>query len=131
MTVYEYLMIGMLSSLRNIGLIKDINTYEDVYNKHPFYIPKIVCNDGFEISFQIHNFAYCSSNNGHQKFGKIKTLEWGYPSEDHNLLLDSAEDKSDIINTVGKIDIDLAEKLIENHGGINLDSMLKSPIRSY
>ena len=97
------------------------------YKKRIFYVPKIICKDGFNISIQVHWGAYCESENGVREYGlNWKQVEWGYPSEEIDPTLYNAEDPDNVTNTVGGyVDIELMEKLLEEHGGIDLEETLK------
>lgn len=96
--------------------------YEDTY----FIIPWIVCKDGFKISIQIHNGNYCESENGYRKLGnEWKMVEWGFPNYPDKLLIDTAEDKNNLTKTVGSIDIDLMQTILDNHGGISFKKTVK------
>lgn len=87
-------------------------------------MPYIVCKDGFSISLQVSNSNYCGSENGYQRFGyEWKTIEFGFPSEEEELLKEFA-DNEDVCNSVGCITIELAEEVLAKHGGIDLDRTL-------
>lgn len=88
------------------------------------YMPYIVCKDGFSISLQVSNGNYCNSENGYQQFGyQWKEVEFGFPSEEEELLKEFADDE-DVCNSVGSISIELAEEVLAKHGGIDLDRTL-------
>ena len=54
-------------------------TYDNTW----FFCPRIVCNDGFSISLQIHNSNYCSSENGYRTLGHtMETVEFGFPNQE-------------------------------------------------
>lgn len=100
--------------------------YSDFHNEKMsyyntfFYCPRIHCNDGFNISFQIHNGAYCSSENGYRTLGHtIKDVEFGYPSRDEELLKKYAEDENCLTQTVGCLPIEIAQQIVIKHGGID------------
>lgn len=100
----------------------------DLYDLLHFYCPRIYCNDGWNISLQIHHANYCSSENGYRSFGlNIKDIEWGFPSFYDPDLRESAENPDDIISTVGSLSFDEIEKIINvNHKGIDWDTTLNT-----
>ena len=58
----------------------------------------IVCKDGFKMSVQAHEGAYCEPRiNNAQKY---EAVEVGYPNEPEPLLLEWAEQESNPTNTV-------------------------------
>lgn len=92
------------------------------YDNTFFTVPRIHCKDGFNISIQIDNANYCSSENGYRKMGyEWKTAEWGFPSEPDELLIDSAEEPDNLCSTVGSASVELLQELIDKHGGIDYD----------
>jgi hypothetical protein len=108
--------------IASIGLYKD---YTKEYQDKLFYLPRIVCTDGWSISLQIHNGNYCSSENGYRQFGfDWKKVEWGFPSAEDELLVESAEDGDNITQTVGSIEIQLISDIIDSHGGIDWEATL-------
>ena len=103
-----------------------------VYAEQYFYLPRIVCKDGFSISIQVHNGNYCASENGTRQFGfNWLEVEWGYPTENIDAKKYNAElwdDDQDTTNTVGGyVDINLIDSLVEEHGGLDIDATLKNP----
>lgn len=103
-------------------------TLEDMHDNYKnlyFYIPRIYCNDGFDISIQVHHGAYCASENGAREFGlDWQMVEWGYPSEP---LTDEKYNLEDEYGTSvgGYVPIEVMEELIEQHGGIDLKTTLE------
>lgn len=97
------------------------------YRFNLFIIPRIYCKDGFNISIQIHDGAYCSSENGYRTFGMIwKEVEWGYPSEPIDAIRYNCEDSDKgndaTMNSIGSyVSLDLMEELLNQHGGIDLE----------
>ena len=79
---------------------------------------RITCNDGFTVSVQggteLH---YCSPR---RKCNQYKEVELGYPSSEDELIQQYAENPEYPTETVYPfVPIDIVEKLIEKHGGIN------------
>lgn len=102
----------------SLRMLLRITTCYANYDEY-FKIPKIQCKDGFSISIQISNGNYCSSENGYRQFGlNWETVEWGYPSQHHDLLQKSSQD-SNVTQSIGCIDIDEIEEILYEHGGIN------------
>ncbi len=99
----------------------------NVYDTKFFYLPRIYCKDGFNISVQVSNGSYCDSENGTRTFGlDWKLVEWGFPSEPIDGKKYNAEDDSDTTKTVGGwVDINLIDELCEEHGGIDLAKTLQ------
>ena len=108
--------------------LTDIATYleqEFIYDRVYFKCPRIYCKDGFNLSVQINSLSYSSSNNGYQKLGYTwKTCEFGYPSENDDILLKYSEDRCYDMITVGSIPVKELQKVLDNHGGIDLDETL-------
>lgn len=78
-------------------------------------VPRIECKDGFSISVQAHQGAYCSPRTGH---GPWSSVECGYPTTEPTEIMEYAEDSENPTGTVyGYVPINLVEELIMNHGG--------------
>ena len=91
------------------------STYKDnAYNVRPFAI----CKDGFKISIQGGTEShYCIPRKLCHEYIKV---ELGFPSESDDLIFEFAEDNRDLLGTVyGYVPIEIVEKLIEKHGGID------------
>ena len=79
--------------------------------------PRIHCADGFNVSAQVRNSAYCTPRGNH---GPYTHCELGFPSA---ILPDSflsyCEDPDHPLDTVyAYVPVELVEELIEQHGGI-------------
>lgn len=96
-------------------------TFAEGYDKGGFCLPRIYCNDGFNISIQTASGCYCGSENGIRTFGmEWKLVEWGFPSMPIDGQKYSAEDDEDTTNTVGGyVELSLMEELLDEHGGID------------
>jgi len=80
--------------------------------------PRIVCNDGFNISVQAGTGSYSSPRKTAFEYA---TVELGFPSEEEGLINEYAEYTEDYTNTVyGHTPIDVIEAVIKKHGGINV-----------
>ena len=118
-----------------MGIRNDESTFEkmsDTYARNYFFLPRVFCVDGFNISIQVNNGNYCGSENGTRTFGTDwKTVEWGFPSEDIDPEKYYAENE-DTITTVGSyVPMNTMEELIEEHGGIDLQRTLKEHMSKY
>ena len=79
--------------------------------------PRIICVDGFSISVQATQGAYCSPR---RNIGPWYEVECGFPSAVPEFIGYKAEDPQAPTETVYPYtDIDLVERLIESHGGPN------------
>ena len=78
---------------------------------------KIVCKDGFTMSVQANEGAYCSPRiNEADKYDQV---EIGYPSQHEELIIEWAEDKHQPTDTVyGYVPIHVVNSVIAKHGGM-------------
>ena len=98
----------------------------NTYDKKMFYLPRIYCNDGFNISIQVHNGNYCGSENGTRTFGlNWIEVEWGFPSSEIDGKKYNAESLPTTGSVGGWVDINLINELCEEHGGIDLAKTLQ------
>ena len=113
---------GMLKGTEN-----ECTQMSNVYRNKFFFIPRIYCKDGFNISIQVHQGNYCGSENGTRTFGlDWKLVEWGFPSSEIDGEKYNAEDDGDTTNSVGGyVEISLIDELCEEHGGIDLAKTLQ------
>lgn len=79
--------------------------------------PRIVCEDGFEVSIQAGSSVYSiPRENGREKYA---AFELGYPSEKDPILLPYAEDERNLLGTVYPfVPVEEVNEMIVNHGGI-------------
>lgn len=99
---------------------------ESNYERNFFHLPRIYCKDGFNISIQVNNANYCGSENGWRKFGKEwKNVEWGFPSEEIDGVKYNSETE-DTTNSVGSVEIELIDQLMEEHEGIDILTTLSN-----
>lgn len=93
----------------------------DSYNySHVFAIPHIVCKDGFDISIQISRYCYCESENGHRQFGlNWISAEFGYTSQNEELLFSYSDNSRDTTESVGCVPIEVLQEVIDKHQGID------------
>lgn len=98
----------------------NFDTFEKAYNSAFFFIPRLYCKDGFNISVQVNNGNYCASENGVRSFGfEYKEVEWGYPSELIDADIYNAEEPNTTETVGGYVDVDLIEDLCAQHGGFD------------
>lgn len=99
----------------------------NVYDMEVFFLPRIYCHDGFNISIQVNNGNYCESENGTRTFGlNWKLVEWGFPSEPIDGEKYNAESLPTTESVGGWVDINLIDELCEEHGGIDLAKTLQA-----
>ena len=77
---------------------------------------RIECNDGFSISVQANDFAYCEPREN--KAWPYSKVELGYPIIIDPLIADYAEEPDTTETVYPYVPIDVVNKLIEIHGGI-------------
>jgi hypothetical protein len=95
------------------------------YSNTYFYCPRVFAKDGWNISLQINKGNYCSSENGYRNIGHtMKTVEFGYPSEADSMLVEYAEDPTNLTETVGSIPVSVLEEIFARHGGIDWEQTL-------
>ena len=116
------MVFGMLKGMEN-----RCTQMSNVYRRNFFFLPRIYCKDGFNISIQVHNGNYCGSENGTRTFGlDWKLVEWGFPSSEIDGEKYNAEDDDDTTNSVGGyVEIGLIDELCEEQGGIDLAKTLQ------
>ncbi len=128
--VYAFATVSTKASslLHNSTLADLSHTYKNYF----FYLPRLVANDGFSISVQVHNGNYCASENGVREFGyKFRLVEWGFPSEEIDAVKFNAEDSENVKNTVGAyVEVELIDELINQHGGLNLEKTLQGGVQA-
>lgn len=129
MTLTEYIntmAFGIIYGLTDNGIECTRMSMEKVYDNNYFHLPRVYCKDGFNISIQICQSSFSGSENGIRKFGiDWKLVEWGFPSQP----IDAEKymcDGSETTNSIGAyVQIELMEELIEEHGGIDLQTTLQ------
>lgn len=82
-------------------------------------MPRVYCNDGYNVSIQANSFAYCEPRIDDSPMGYTK-VELGFPSSIDDEFKPYAEDEGDWTNTVyAYVPTDIVNKVIERHGGID------------
>lgn len=78
---------------------------------------KIVCSDGFTMSVQANEYAYCEPR--HRDAKVYTTVEIGYPSQREELLMEYAESTADPTDAVyAYVPVALVFAVIVKHGGM-------------
>ena len=78
-------------------------------------VPRVVCADGFNMSVQASEYAYCSPR---ENRGPHYEFEVGFPSEREPLLMEWAEQAEDPTGTVyGYVPANVIDEVIKKHGG--------------
>ncbi len=113
------------------------------YDNQLFFCPKVFAKDGFNVSLQIHNGNYCSSENGYRKLGhSFSDIEFGFPSEDDTTLktysemygqrtwdentneIPFNESTFSCVGTVGRVPITVLEEIFAKRGGIDWEKTI-------
>jgi hypothetical protein len=78
---------------------------------------QVVCADGFKMSVQAHDGAYCEPRVSDAE--KYTAVEVGFPTQEEPLIMEWAESPDDPTNTVyGWVPVDVVTNVIVKHGGI-------------
>lgn len=79
--------------------------------------PRVVCADGFSMSVQAHDGAYCSPRTNNAP--TYKEVEVGFPSAEEPLLMEYCEDCKDPTGTVyAYVPARIVTNVIAKHGGM-------------
>tara|TARA_R110001583_G_C5394742_1_gene385097 strand:- start:218 stop:532 length:315 start_codon:yes stop_codon:yes gene_type:complete len=77
----------------------------------------VVCTDGFRMSVQGHEGAYCEPRLNNQK--KYNLVEIGFPSVEEPLIMPWVEDETRPTDTIyGYVPVDIVTNVIVKHGGL-------------
>ena len=77
----------------------------------------VVCADGFTMSVQAHDGAYCEPRKDAQR--KYTLVEIGFPSQEEALIMPWCEDEGNPTETVyGYVPVDVVTNVIVKHGGM-------------
>lgn len=86
--------------------------------------PRIICNDGFSMSVQASEYAYCMPRETNNDY--YTEMEIGFPDKVEELIMEYAEDGNNPTETVyGYVPIEVINAVIEKHKGINLELTFK------
>lgn len=129
MKLTEYIntmAFGIIYGLTDNGIECTRMSMENVYDNNYFHLPRVFCKDGFSISIQICKSSYSGSENGIRKFGiDWKLVEWGFPSQPIDAEKYMCESSETTTSVGGYVPVELMEELIEEHGGIDLQTTLQ------
>lgn len=99
-----------------------INRYlldeDNITEKTRYFVirKRIECKDGFSISVQANDSAYCLPRD---TIGPWTHVECGFPTETPDIIMEYCEEKESPTETVyGYVPVELVEKLVLSHGGI-------------
>jgi len=85
--------------------------------------PKMICNDGFEMSVQGSQGHYCEPRETQDWYSE---MEIGFPNKEEQLILEYAEQKEFPTDTVyGYVPCEIIQKVIDKHGGIDFIKTFK------
>jgi len=77
----------------------------------------VVCADGFRMSVQGNEGAYCEPRLNNQK--KYNLVEVGYPSQEESLIMPWCENPRQPTDSIyGYVPVDVVTNVIVKHGGI-------------
>lgn len=104
----------------------NFNEFITVSNERKTYHrPRIVCNDGFNMSVQCSSGNYCSPREDNEQF--YTSAEIGFPSKKEDLIMEYAEENENPTSTVyGWVPSLIVDNVIEKHGGINISETFKT-----
>ena len=95
-----------------------LKTFKEEYGY--CFRPRIVCNDGFNMSVQGSSGHYCNPRKTQNWYN---SLEIGFPSNQEVLINSYAEIKDNWTGTVyGYVPCNIIQDVIDKHGGINQDA---------
>ena len=78
---------------------------------------RVVCADGFEMSIQAHQTAYCSPRIDNAE--KYTSVEIGFPNKREPMIMEYCDEPSTPLNTVyGYVPVQTVTNVIAKHGGI-------------
>lgn len=103
--------------------IQEFLTKTHIINNGFIMRPRIICNDGFNMSVQAGYTLYSTPRTNENMFS---SCEIGFPSKKENLIMEYAEEPRKPLNTVyGYVPIEVIEEVIGKHGGININETFK------
>ena len=88
------------------------------------HTPKVICNDGFEMSVQAGQSLYSEPRDVVDSY---EEAEVGFPSTEESLLTSYAENEDNLCGTVyGYVPCSIIDEVIEKHGSINENAVIKN-----
>ena len=140
---FRLIIMSIFQPIVTYNKKSDFRNEKMSYDNQLFYCPRVYAIDGFNVSLQIHNGNYCSSNNGYRTLGDtMLEVEFGFPSVNEPLMFEYSElyynattddegnespfDAStfDVTSTVGRIPVSVMEEVFAKHGGIDWDKTI-------
>lgn len=98
-------------------MLVDYLTKSRRYSHGIYFAPRITCADGFSMSVQAGDHAYCTPRSN---FGPWDEFEVGFPSESVPELMSFAENPDDPTGTVyACVPTEIIERVIAVHGGMD------------
>lgn len=85
------------------------------FGRFPKVVKRAEFKDGFNISIQAHEYAYCTPRE--TAAWPYERVELGYPSEIDELIEEYSECPGTTETVYGYVPIDIVNKLAEKHGG--------------
>lgn len=96
-----------------------INWYRDRFGEQLFYRNKaVICRDGFKISVQANENAYCEPMRN--LANRYTSFELGYPSKPEPMIFDFAEDDDYTHTIYGMVPEHIVDEMLRKHGGIDV-----------
>lgn len=93
-------------------------------NEYSHIRPAIYCKDGFRMSLQASEYHYSTPRIFNSDY--YTRFEIGFPSEVEQSIYQYAEDRENLTDTIyGYVPKDLIDKIIEKHGGIDVEKTFK------
>lgn len=141
-TYFRLILMSIFQSGVTYNKIDFIRDNRMSYDNTSFFCPKVYAKDGFYVSLQCHYSSYCSSENGYRQFGHtMQTVEFGFPSEDDELLHPYSEghiyDEENpdasftAVGTVGQVPVSVLEELFAKRGGIDWEKTISVDVFNY
>lgn len=84
--------------------------------------PRIVCNDGFNLSIQCGKGSYSTPRDLSIDYTAV---EIGYPSKEEPLINEYAEGSNYTHTVYGWVPVTVIEEVVKKHGGINITETFK------
>lgn len=98
---------------------QDFQTKMQRHEETNWLCKRAECQDGFSMSIQANECAYCSPRENSNTMSIYGTMEVGFPSEEESLILQYAEDIDRPTDTVyGYVPVEIIQEVINKHGGL-------------
>lgn len=121
---FRLILTSIFQSSVTHGKLVGLRNSKMAYDNQYFMCPRVYAKDGFNVSLQIHNGNYCTSENGYRKFGHtMEEVEYGYPS-DYDEMFEPYASGEDITSSLGSIPVSVLEQIFEKHGGVDWEKTI-------